>query len=89
MVRGGTPPGMPPTSSPLGEPRHISEDDKAAWLEAASKRTPPRERDRETLRNYLQARNRLKWYRLQGLLRWYEKEMKKLGLNPEDARWIL
>ena len=86
-VRGGTPPGMSPTSG--GDQRHISQDDKDAWLDAASKRTPPRRIDRDSLRSYLQARNPWRWRSLQRQIRWAENEMLKLGLNPEDARWML
>ena len=88
MVRGGTPPGMPPTRGG-GPQRHISEDDKAGWLDAASKRTPPRRVDRDSLRQYLNAKSPWRWRQLQRNLRWAEKELGKLGLLPEDARWIL
>lgn len=69
--------------------RRLSDDDVAGWVEAASQRTPPRKRDRETLRNYLKARSPWKWAALNRYLRWAEKEMERLGLNPEDVRWIL
>lgn len=88
MVRGGTPPGTPPVRGG-GPQRHISQNDKDGWLDAASKRTPPRQVDRTSLRNYLHARNPWRWRQLQKHLRWAEDEMLKLGLNPEDTRWIL
>ena len=81
-----TPPNAPHASN---SQQHLSQDDLDGWLDAASRREPPRKADRNTLRNYLQAKNAYKWRRLQRLLRWAEAEMLKLGLNPEDTRWIL
>jgi hypothetical protein len=34
-------------------------------------------------------RNPRRWRRMQRDLKWLEKRMKKMGLNPEDARWLL
>lgn len=59
------------------------------WIAIASRREPPRSRDRETLRNYLKAKNPRRWALLQRQLRWAENQMLKLGMNPEDTRWIL
>jgi len=81
-----TPPGAPHASN---RQRFLTDKDLDGWLDAASKRNPPRARDRRTLREYLQARNRRKWFRLQRSLRWAEKELSKLGMNPEDVRWII
>lgn len=78
---------MPPTRYQGIRP--LRGDDLDSWLEAASKRKPPRPKDRATLRAYLQRRNAWKFMQLQRLLRWAEKELGKTGLNPEDARWII
>lgn len=88
---GGTPPGMPHTGpgANQGTPRHLTPEDLDGWLDAASKRKPPRKLDRQSLRNYLQARNPRRWGRLQRELRWAERELGKLGLNPEDTRWMV
>jgi hypothetical protein len=89
---GGTPPGMPhtgPNAKTPGEPRFIGDDVIDGWLKAASQRKPPAKRDRATLRNYLHARSPWRWRRLQRDLRWAERQLLRLGMNPEDARWIL
>lgn len=88
---GGTPPGMPFTgrSAESGPPRHLTADDIDGWMKAASQRNPPRKMDRRTLQDYLKAKNLRRWNRLQRELRWAEKELGKLGLNPEDARWMI
>lgn len=86
---GGTPPGMPYTGPNQGAPRHLTQDDIDGWMDAASKRNPPRKLDRRSLQEYLKAKNLRKWNRLQRSLRWAEKELGKLGLNPEDARWMV
>ncbi len=47
------------------------------------------ERTRAKIRDFFQARNRWRWNRLQRDYAWLRKEMKKVGLNPEDARYLL
>ncbi len=47
------------------------------------------ERTRDKIRDFFQARNRWRWNRLQRDYAWLRKEMKKVGLNPEDARYLL
>lgn len=88
---GGTPPGLPAThpGASQGPPRHLTNDDIDGWMDAASKRNPPRKLDRKTLQSYLKAKNLRRWNRLQRDLRWAEEELGALGLNPEDARWMI
>ncbi len=47
------------------------------------------ERTRDKIRDFFQARNRWRWNRLQRDYAWLRKEMKKVGLNSEDARYLL
>lgn len=86
---GGTPPGTPYVGAGQPTQRHLTKDDIDGWMDAASKRKPPRKLDRRTLQEYLKAKNLRRWNRLQRELRWAEKELGKLGLNPEDARWMV
>lgn len=69
--------------------RLIDHNDVDGWIDAARHREPPVKRDVQTLRNYLEARNRFKWKMLQRYLRWAEKELAALGMMPEDTRWII
>ncbi len=85
-----TPPRSRPTVvNPKPERRPLHEGDVDGWLAAAAEREPPRKRDRDTLRNYLMAKNPRRWRALQRHLRWAEDEMLTLGINPEDVRWLL
>jgi len=72
------------------EPRRfLTDKDTDGWVEAAHHREPPRKKDRKTLQAYLQRKNAYKWHMLQKYLRWAEKELGKVGMNPEEARWII
>lgn len=44
---------------------------------------------RKHLQDLMARRNKWRWRRLNRDYKWLEKEMKKLGLNPEDARFLL
>lgn len=73
----------------MADRRRLHEGDVDGFLAAAEQRDPPRRRDKDTLRNYLMAKSPWRWRALQRHLRWVEREMKRLGVNPEDARWLL
>ena len=42
-----------------------------------------------TLRKRIYSLSPVRWKRMQRDFRWMQKQMKKMGLNPEDARWLL
>jgi hypothetical protein len=44
---------------------------------------------RVDLRIFFRTLNRRRWTRLERDYRWLRKEMEKMGLNPEDARFLL
>lgn len=46
-------------------------------------------RDRKQLVDYLMAKNPRRWARMQRDFTWARREMKKLGKNPEDVRFLL
>lgn len=79
----------PGSGRPGNTPRPLDAKTRDEWLQAASQRVPPRPRDTMTLRNFLQARNARKYRKLTELMRWAERELATLGMNPEDARWVL
>jgi hypothetical protein len=70
-----------PTARPLDEDDYISFD------EAVQQRKPPR--GIADIKKELTQRNFMRMYALRKDFRWLQKQMKKMGLNPEDARWIL
>lgn len=69
-----------------GAPRPLSGVDITAFIEAAESKPP---RGVPEMRRYVQLKNPVRWRRMQRDFRWMQRKMKKLGLNPEDARWLL
>ena len=69
-------------------PRTLTDEDKAGWFAAAMEQ-PRSPRTMESLREDVRRRNPVRWRRLQRDIRWVRKEMKRLGLNPDEWRWIL
>lgn len=41
------------------------------------------------MREVLRVRNPVRWWSLQREFKWAQKEMKRLGLNPDNARYLL
>lgn len=70
-------------------PRDLTADDYASWDEALNARASMNPRTVASVRNQIRGKNPIRWAQLQRDLRWVAKEMKKMGLNPEDARYIL
>ena len=68
-------------------PRKPSEADYTSWDQAAEHR--PRPRSTEASRRAIMLDNPVRWNRLQREFKWVQKRMVKMGLNPEEARWIL
>lgn len=70
--------------------RSLNDEDRISWADAQDRRETAAEiRTREDVRALLRQRNPIKWMQIQRDIRWVEKEMKKMGLNPEDARSVL
>lgn len=69
------------------QPRRLDDGDWSAFMEAASDRRKPM--SREQIIEAVKARNPHRWWRLQWDYKWLEKQMKRLGQNPEDARELL
>jgi len=72
-------------------PRDLTEDDRLGWYDAGTERSKkaPRPSTIEDVQKLIKNRNPVRWYSLQSDFKWVQKEMRKLGLNPEDARYIL
>jgi hypothetical protein len=51
------------------------------------RREPPK--TKESIQRALKMSNPVRWRQVQNDLKWVQKRMKKMGLNPEDARYIL
>lgn len=72
------------------ERRNLTEDDRLSWYDAAGEREKAiRPQTVADVQALVRNRNPIRWYQLQSDFRWLKKQMKKLGLNPEDARYML
>jgi hypothetical protein len=70
-----------------GKPaRPLTEDDVSGWMAAADERPAPLA---PKIADVIRKRNRFRWRRFIKDYRWVQKEMEKMGLSPEDARWLL
>lgn len=71
-------------------PRDLTEYDRAGWADAQDAReaavTP---RTVNSAQRLIRQRNPVKYRRLEKDFKWLQKEMVRIGLNPEDARYIL
>lgn len=75
----------------LFEPRNLTEQDRLEWEQAQDERMiqPLKPRTRDEVRNAIKYRNPVRWWQIQRDFSYLRREMKRLGLNPEDARWII
>lgn len=73
------------------EPRDLTEQDVLGWADALDRRekAPIKPRTIQDVRALIRNRNPVRWNQMQRDFRWVQKQMKKAGLNPEDARYIL
>jgi len=69
------------------KPRRLSGDDIASFYKAADNRTSPLTREEILAR--LQRKNSYRMWRIRYDFRWLQRQMKKMGQNPEDARELL
>lgn len=75
---------------PNPQPVPVSRSERIEWLDiAASRDVAPLPKDRETLQAYCRSRSRRRWRRFQRDYKYFGKVLKRLDMNPEDARWLL
>jgi hypothetical protein len=71
--------------------RDLTPMDRLGWDDALSSREestmPPR--TREEVIERVKAINPIRWRMMRRDFKWLQKEMHKMGLNPEDARFLL
>lgn len=68
-------------------PWALSTDDIESFHDAADHRKGPLTQDQ--IISVLKLRNWVRWHRLQSDFKWLQKQYKKMGLNPDDARYLL
>lgn len=73
------------------QPRDLTEADRIGWDVAMDQRAASKMRPqtREDIIRLIRNRNPLRWHGFVKDYKWVQKEMKKLGLNPDDARYLL
>ena len=72
------------------KPRILQQDDIDSWMSAADERSrKPSPSTQDEIVKAIRKRNFVRWWRLKRDYKWLCKEMKRLGLNPEDARFLL
>lgn len=70
-------------------PRDLTDADYDAWSAAADEGFKPTIRTIQQAQTALRRINPVRWRQVQSDYKWVQKQMKRLGLNPEDARYIL
>ena len=79
-----------PQPKKSNRPRDLTPEDYAEWDAALNSRAESiHPRNLAEVRFAVKSKNPIRWMQLQRDLKWVGKELKKLGLNPEDARYIL
>lgn len=71
------------------QPRDLEDDDIEGWESASEAGYHVKPETRSQVQAMLRRSNPVRWAQCQGDLRWAQRQMKKLGLNPEDARFML
>lgn len=67
-----------------------TDQDRAGWFAAADEKpSRPVIASAQQLRGYLVHKNPIRMRRLRSDFKWMQKELEKMGRNPEDARWLL
>jgi hypothetical protein len=76
---------MPKARNYRGQrPRQLTDED-IAWFEDTKLDKPLTMEDVKAL---LRQRNPVRWWRLQNDFKWMQRQLRKMGRNPEDARWL-
>jgi hypothetical protein len=70
-------------------PRAATPEEIAGWFDSADQAKPPPKHEKNMLRDFLAAKDRRRWARLEREFQWAQGAVQKIGYNPEDVRWIL
>ena len=68
-------------------PRKLNEDDVFSFNLSAQKRMPVR--TRQDIMAHMERKNGWRWWRLKHDYKWLQREMRKLGYNPDEAKDLL
>lgn len=72
-------------------PREPTDEERQQWFKSAglyrAETEPPK--NAEEIRQKIRSRDFLRWRRLCKDFAWAQKQAEKMGINPEDVRWVL
>lgn len=71
------------------QPHRLTDDEQDDWAAAADMGFKPDIKNAEQARKLIRAINPVRFRQCQSDFKWLQKQMKKIGLNPEDARYLL
>ena len=69
--------------------RKLSEEDVADFLASRPTQKPIPTMTVRRVQHDIMVKNPVRWMRLQKDLKWLQRVVKKMGYQPEDARWLL
>lgn len=67
--------------------RRTTHDEVIGWFTASDERQPTLTRER--IIEKIKAKNAYRWWRLNHDYKWLQRQCKKMGLNPNEARELL
>lgn len=72
-------------------PRLLRADEIGTWIDISDKRDgrPPKLVDNRARQDYLRAKNPVRWYRMKRDFKWAQRQLLKVGVDPEEVRWLL
>lgn len=68
--------------------RDLDDDDRTSWDDALDEDRDSKPKNMAEVRRALKRYNKFKYNQMMRDYRWLQKQMKKMGHNPEDARYI-
>lgn len=75
-----------------GQPkRQPTQEDLLGWIDITEAREgkPPPRVTTEQWAAYLKAKNPARWYRMRKDFKWAQRMLLKIGVDPEEVRWLL
>ena len=69
-------------------PRELNNGDIVDWTTAGDHRKPTL-RSKEQIIHAIKSKNSYRWFEYKRQRRWVQKQMRKLGLDPDDEKWLL
>ena len=69
--------------------RDLTDDDRLSWDNALSNRTFSKPRNLIEAGERIRLRNPVRWWGMKRDYKWLQKQLKNMGVDPDQARWLL